>query len=57
MFVFSILAVTVGFYAYRIFKAQAMGQLGGGSNVGAFMRGMNMPRGRQNDDDDEERNP
>jgi hypothetical protein len=28
-FLFSIVAVIVAFYAYRIFKAQAMGRLGG----------------------------
>lgn len=44
-FLFSIGALTVSFYAYRIFKANAMGQLGAGSNPGMFMQGMNMPRG------------
>jgi hypothetical protein len=28
-FVFSIISVLVSFYAYRIFKAQALGRLGG----------------------------
>ena len=57
-FVFTIVAITVSFYAYRIFKANAMGQLGAGSNPGLFSRGLNMPlnnagnRGR--DDGDEE---
>jgi len=31
-FVFAIGAVVVSFYAYRIFKAFALGQLGGGAN-------------------------
>ncbi|TNV77076.1 hypothetical protein FGO68_gene14205 [Halteria grandinella] len=54
-FVFSIGAVTVSFYAYRIFKANAMGQLGPASNPGLFSRGMNMPsnRNRNNRDDDD----
>ena len=38
------MSVVVSFYAYRVFKANAMGQLGG-SNPGMFMRGMNMPLG------------
>jgi hypothetical protein len=59
-FAFSIMAVGVSFFAYRIFKANAMGQLGAGSNPGLFSQGMNMPlnrnnnrNNRDNDDDDE----
>lgn len=57
-FVFSIVSVAIAFQAYRIFKAMAMGQLGG--NGGMFLQGMNMPVGgrRANDndeDDDQER--
>lgn len=43
-FVFSIAAVTVAFYAYRVFKAVAMGSIAGGGGNG-FMRGMNIPVG------------
>jgi len=32
-FVFSVISVIVAFYAYRIFKAQAMGLLGGGAMI------------------------
>ena len=60
-FVFSIVAITVSFYAYRIFKANAMGQLGAGSNPGLFSQGLNMPinrngnnGGARNDRDDDE---
>ncbi len=60
--VFSMVALGVAFYAYRVFKAYAMGQLAnsGGGN-GMFLRGMNMPvggRGGQRaggDDEDDER--
>lgn len=46
-FVFAIIAVAVAFYAYRIFKANALGQLGGGGLLGG------VPVGRNNNDDDE----
>jgi hypothetical protein len=56
-FVFSIVAIAVSFYSYRVFKAMAMGQIGaGGPNGGMFMRGMNIPV-RGNDDDDDEAPP
>lgn len=51
-FVFSLIAIAVAFYSYRVFKAMAMGQIGaGGPNGGMFMRGMN--GGANNNDDDE----
>jgi len=61
-FAFSIGAVAVSFYAYRIFKANAMGQLGPGSNPGLFSQGMNMPLNRNNnrnnrDDDGDDEAP
>jgi hypothetical protein len=49
--VFSVFAVGIGFCAYRVFKAVAMGQLGAGGGGNAFMQGMR----RRDDDDDEER--
>lgn len=61
-FVFSIVSVLVAFYSYRVFKAMAMGQLGSaapsGGGVTSYMRGMQVPSGRNNRDDevDEERN-
>lgn len=53
-FAFSLAAVTVAFFAYRVFKAMAYGQLGmqGGNNYNAFMRGANRREER-----DEEQNP
>lgn len=59
-FVFSVASIVVGFHAYRIFKAYAMGQLGAGGGNGMFLSGMNMPAGRggrrnnRDRDDDEE---
>lgn len=35
--VFSVAAITVSFFAYRIFKAQSMGQLAGAMNVGGVL--------------------
>ena len=42
-FVFSLASVTIAFFAYRVFKSMAYGQLGmqGGNNYNAFMRGAN----------------
>ena len=44
-FVFSIAAVIVGFYAYRVFKAVAMGSIAGGGGGMGFMRNMQVPVG------------
>jgi hypothetical protein len=57
-FVFSVGAVAVSFFSYRIFKAMAMGQLGGGFGGPGMMSGaLNVPnRDTYNDTDpDEER--
>lgn len=51
-FVFSVVSIAVAFQAYRIFKAMAMGQMGG--NGGMFLQGMNMPVGRGGRDNDTE---
>lgn len=50
-FVFSVAAVAVSFLSYRVFKAVAMGQLGGGPNGGLFMRGMNVPSRSEPDEE------
>lgn len=50
-FVFSIISVTVAFFAYRILKAHALGQLAGGQ---AFIQNGNLNRGVNNADNDEE---
>jgi hypothetical protein len=47
-FVFSIGAVIISFYAYRIFKAQAMGRL-----AGAMIQGGVLNRGDNNQGDNE----
>ena len=55
-FIFSIGSVAVSFFAYRIFKANAIGQLGAGSNPGLFGQGMNMPLNRNGNNNANNRN-
>ena len=50
-FVFSIIAVTVSFYAYRVFKAKDLGLLEGHLNIGGAQVGAgNRHRDEENDD-------
>ena len=48
-FVFSIVAVFVSFYAYRIFKAQAMGRLGGALIQGGVLNRGDRDQGGDNE--------